>query len=106
MIEVIIRRVPAKDSTDTPLAAFNLGEPGEVVSEAPLWRVRLSDSAEAAKTRDATGAASHEEASTYLLRLVHRIIGQALKQRPAKRRPPEPKSPKGRKLSGLKKRGR
>ena len=106
MIEVIIRRVPAKDTTAVPLTVFNLGEPGEVISETQLYRVRLSDSAEKEKVRDEVGRASHDEASRALLRLVYNIIGQVLDHSPAKPKPVKRKSPKGQKPSGLKKRGR
>lgn len=106
MIEVIIRKVPAKDTTAEPLTVFNLGEPGEVMAETRLYRVRLSDSAEKQKARDEKARASYDEASRSLLRLVHNIIGQVLDQRPAKPKPVKRKSPKGQKPSGLKKRGR
>lgn len=101
MFEVIIRRVSPKDTTPEPLTVFHLAEPGEVVAETPLWRVRLSDIAEAARVRDADGAACYEDASTQLLQLVHSIISQALKQTL-----PDRKSPKSCKPAGLKKRGR
>lgn len=106
MIEITIRRVSPKDTATEPLTIFNLTEPGEVVAENSLWRVRLSDSAERARTRDAEGAACYEDASNQLLRLVHSIIGQALKQRPSKPTLPQRKSPKSGKPSGLKKGGR
>lgn len=106
MIEVIIRRVSPRDSTVEPLTVFNLAEAGEVIAEHQLYRVRLSDQAEAAKMRDATGAASHQEASMHLLRLVHGVIGRVLESDTSKRKSIKRKSPKGDKPSGLKKRGR
>jgi hypothetical protein len=101
MIEVIIRKVSANDTTAEPLTVFNLGEPGEVIAEHQLYRVRLSDQAEAAKSRDATGAASHKEASMHLLRLVHGIIGRVLESDSSERKPIKRKSPKGWLPSGL-----
>ncbi len=79
MVEIVLNRVPDDVvRRDETIGSFLLAEPGPIVSENRLVRVRLSANAEAAKDRSPHHRADYDAGTLSLLRLVRSALNEAI----------------------------